>query len=42
MENSSLKGVAELVKLDHLVFKFDIYKIIMKLSQKKEEEIFSY
>lgn len=39
MENSSLKGVAELVKLDHLVFKFDIYKIIMKLSQKKEEEI---
>ncbi len=39
MSNSSLKGIAELVKLDHLVFKFDIYKIVMNLSNKEENEI---
>jgi hypothetical protein len=38
IHKSSLTGVCELVKLDHLVFKQEIYKVFMGLSNKKEKE----
>lgn len=34
---SSLKGFIEVVKMDHLVFKFDVYQVLFGLSDKKAD-----
>ena len=37
IENSSLGGFIEVVKMDHLVFKFEVYQVLFGLSDKKPE-----
>jgi len=37
IENSSLSGFIEVVKMDHLVFKFEVYQVLFGLSDKKPE-----
>ena len=37
IENSALGGFIEVVKMDHLVFKFEIYLVLFGLSDKKPE-----
>ncbi|MCU7801149.1 MAG: CZB domain-containing protein, partial [gamma proteobacterium symbiont of Lucinoma myriamae] len=36
---SSLRSFVELAKVDHLVFKFEIYEVFMKLSQKTSHDL---
>ena len=38
---SGLRGFAELAKIDHLVYKFEIYKVILGISEKKPEDFAS-
>jgi len=38
MESSSIRGFVELIKTDHLIYKFQIYQILMGLSDKKIED----
>ena len=38
IRSATLRTFAELAKLDHIVYKFNIYKVLMKLSDKKPEE----
>ena len=38
MSSSSIRGFVELTKTDHMVFKFQIYQILMGISDKKAEE----
>ncbi len=40
--SSALRSFVELAKVDHLVFKFEIYKVFMGLSEKKEEDFSSH
>jgi hypothetical protein len=36
---SALRSFVELAKMDHLIFKFDVYQVLMGLSQKRPEEL---
>jgi archaellum component FlaC len=36
---SALRSFAELAKMDHLIFKFDVYQVLMGLTQKRPEEL---
>ncbi|MEW5788924.1 MAG: CZB domain-containing protein [Pseudomonadota bacterium] len=35
---SSLRSFCELAKIDHLIFKFRVYQVLLGLSQEKEEQ----
>ena len=39
---SALRSFVELAKVDHLVYKFDVYKVFMGLSQKSAQEFSSH
>lgn len=39
---SSLRGLVEVVKVDHLIFKFEIYKVFMGISQKHATDFTSH
>jgi hypothetical protein len=36
---SALRSFVELAKMDHLIFKFDIYQVLMGLTQKRPDEL---
>ena len=36
---SALRSFVELAKMDHLIFKFDVYQVVMGLNQKRPEEL---
>ncbi|MBK9445968.1 MAG: CZB domain-containing protein [Betaproteobacteria bacterium] len=36
---SALRSFVELAKMDHLIFKFDVYQVIMGLAEKRPEEL---
>jgi predicted nucleic acid-binding Zn-ribbon protein len=36
---SALRSFVELAKMDHLIFKFDVYQVIMGLTQKRPDEL---
>lgn len=38
VRNSSLRGFVEVVKMDHMVWKLEIYKVLMGLSDKQEND----
>jgi hypothetical protein len=42
VEGSALRGFIEVVKMDHLVFKFEIYQVLFGLSEKKAEAFSSH
>ena len=42
IRSTTLRTFAELAKLDHIVFKFNIYKVLMGLSDKKPEDFASH
>jgi methyl-accepting chemotaxis protein len=39
IEGSSVRGFIEVVKMDHLVFKFDVYLVLFGLSDKKSDSL---
>lgn len=39
---SSLRGFVELAKVDHLVFKFEVYKVLMGISSRQPDEFASH
>ena len=42
IEGSALKGFLEVVKMDHLVYKFEVYQVLFALSDKKPEAFSSH
>ncbi|MBY0579796.1 MAG: CZB domain-containing protein [Burkholderiales bacterium] len=36
--STSLRSFVELAKVDHLIYKFEIYKVFLKLSEKRQED----
>ena len=42
IRKTSLRTFAEVAKLDHIIFKFDIYKVLMEISDKKAEDLVSH